>query len=348
MRIVVPFSAGSSTDSLARVLSDELTRLWKQTVVVENRPGIAGTNSVAKSAPDGYTLMLTSNGHTIGAVVNSNLPFDPANDFIGVTPVASVPQALIVPPNLPAKNLPELIALARAEARQDEFLLGRARQHVLSRRGNPQADRQDRHRPHPAEGRAGGGDQRDARRLATLLPQRPSGDRASRERQGARHRDRQGQADAGAAGRSDHRGVGLPEYQYDSWFGVLAPAGTPKPILDKVSADIGRVLQKPELAARLTKQGVEINVTTPDVFDAQLKDEVKRNSAMLRAAGIGKYRRPRGSACPITRLIEGERRRSARSTSSTFSCTACTVSAGSTRQWKLTISPSSVSRTRTL
>ena len=92
MRIVVPFSAGSSTDSLARVLSDELTRLWKQTVVVENRPGIAGTNSVAKSAPDGYTLMLTSNGHTIGAVVNSNLPFDPANDFTGVTPVASVPR----------------------------------------------------------------------------------------------------------------------------------------------------------------------------------------------------------------------------------------------------------------
>ena len=81
---------------------------------------------------------------------------------------------------------------------------------------------------------------------------------------------------------------GLPEYQYDSWFGVLAPAGTPKPILDKVSADIARVLQEPALAARLTKQGVEISVTTPDVFDRQLKDEVKRNSAMLRAAGIGK------------------------------------------------------------
>jgi tripartite-type tricarboxylate transporter receptor subunit TctC len=81
---------------------------------------------------------------------------------------------------------------------------------------------------------------------------------------------------------------GLPEYQYDSWFGVLAPAGTPKPILDKVSEDIGRVLKNPELAARLTKQGVEINVTSSDAFDAQLKDEVVRNSAMLRAAGIGK------------------------------------------------------------
>ena len=121
VRIVVPFSAGSSTDSLARVLSDELTRLWKQTVVVENRPGIAGTNSVAKSVADGYTLMLTSNGHTIGAVVNPNLPFDPANDFTGVTPVASVPQALIVPPSLPAKNLPEFIGLARAEPGKMNF-----------------------------------------------------------------------------------------------------------------------------------------------------------------------------------------------------------------------------------
>ena len=121
VRIVVPFSAGSSTDSLARVLSDELTKLWKQTVVVENRPGIAGTNSVAKSTADGYTLMLTSNGHTIAAVVNRNLPFDPAKDFVGVTPVASVPQALIIPPDLPAKNLSEWLALARAKPGEMNF-----------------------------------------------------------------------------------------------------------------------------------------------------------------------------------------------------------------------------------
>lgn len=102
--IVVPFSAGSITDGLARVLADKLTDIWKQQVIVENRPGIAGTASVARAAPDGYTLMLTSNGHTIGAVVNRNLPYDPAKDFAGITEVASVPQALIVPPDLPAKK----------------------------------------------------------------------------------------------------------------------------------------------------------------------------------------------------------------------------------------------------
>src|SRR3954464_13952464 len=88
VRIVVPFSAGSITDGLARVLADELAKAWKQSVIVENRPGIAGTASVAKSAPDGYTLLLTSNGHTIASVVNKNLSYDPAKDFAGVAPVA--------------------------------------------------------------------------------------------------------------------------------------------------------------------------------------------------------------------------------------------------------------------
>src|SRR3954464_6075267 len=113
VRIVVPFSAGSITDGLARVLADELAKAWKQSVIVENRPGIAGTASVAKAAPDGYTLMLTSNGHTIASVVNKNLPYDPAKDFAGVTEVAEVPQALIVPPDLAVKNVKEFIELAR-------------------------------------------------------------------------------------------------------------------------------------------------------------------------------------------------------------------------------------------
>ena len=206
VRIVVPFSAGSSTDSLARVLSDELTRLWKQTVVVENRPGIAGTNSVAKAAPDGYTLMLTSNGHTIGAVVNSNLPFDPAKDFVGVTPVASVPQALIVPPNLPAKNLAEFIALARAKPGEMNF------------------------------------------------------------------------SSAGLASTS-YLGAEILKQTAKINIVHIPQKGAPEAVTSVMRGDS---------QLRLTKQGVEINVTSSDAFDAQLKDEVVRNSAMLRAAGIGK------------------------------------------------------------
>src|SRR6476469_7577027 len=89
VRIVVPFSAGSITDGLARVLADELAKAWKQSVIVENRPGIAGTASVAKSAPDGYTLMLTSSGHPVANVISPAAPFDPVKDFVGVTQVSA-------------------------------------------------------------------------------------------------------------------------------------------------------------------------------------------------------------------------------------------------------------------
>ena len=96
VRLVVPFSAGSVTDLLARTIGEKLGERWGQQLIVENRPGIPGTASVAKSAPDGYTLMLTSNGHTVAGVLNKNLSFDPVREFSGVTQVASVPLVLIV------------------------------------------------------------------------------------------------------------------------------------------------------------------------------------------------------------------------------------------------------------
>src|SRR5499426_4745947 len=91
VRIVVPFSAGSNTDGQARIIADKLADIWKQQVIVENRPGVAGTASVAKSPADGYPLMLTSSGHTVIGNLNKNIAFDPVKDFVGVTQVASTP-----------------------------------------------------------------------------------------------------------------------------------------------------------------------------------------------------------------------------------------------------------------
>ena len=102
VRIVVPFSAGSMTDLLARVIADKLQQRWNKDVIVENRPGLAGTSSVAKGAADGYTLMLTSNGHTVISHLNKNLAFDPVKDFVGVTQVATTPLILLVPPESPS------------------------------------------------------------------------------------------------------------------------------------------------------------------------------------------------------------------------------------------------------
>ena len=113
--IVVPFGAGSVTDIMARILADEASKRWNQPVIVENRPGLAGTAAVSKADPDGYTLMLTSNGHTVAGLVNKGLTFDPVKDFVGITRVSSVPLYLIVKPDLPAKDLKEVVALAKAK-----------------------------------------------------------------------------------------------------------------------------------------------------------------------------------------------------------------------------------------
>src|SRR5215211_2418671 len=113
--LVVPFSAGSMTDILARSVAEKLSERWKQNVVIENRPGIAGTAGVAKAPADGYTLMLTSNGHTVIKAVNPNIAFDPVKDFVAVSQVASTPSILIVPPDGSARTtLKDLIDAAKA------------------------------------------------------------------------------------------------------------------------------------------------------------------------------------------------------------------------------------------
>src|SRR5471030_1337933 len=113
--IVVPFGAGSVTDILARIFADDMGRRWNQQVIVENRPGLVGTAAVAKSAPDGYTLMVTSNGHTVGGLVTKDPPFDPVKDFAGITRLGSSPLYLISNPSVPAKTVKEVIALAKAQ-----------------------------------------------------------------------------------------------------------------------------------------------------------------------------------------------------------------------------------------
>jgi tripartite-type tricarboxylate transporter receptor subunit TctC len=113
--IVVPFGAGSVTDILARIVADEASKRWGQQVLVENRPGLAGTAGAAKATPDGHTLLLTSNGHTVAGLVTKNPPFDPVKDFAGITRVSSVPLYLIINPDVPAKNLKELIDVAKAK-----------------------------------------------------------------------------------------------------------------------------------------------------------------------------------------------------------------------------------------
>jgi tripartite-type tricarboxylate transporter receptor subunit TctC len=287
VRIVVPFSAGSITDGLARVLADKLAERWHQQVIVENRPGIAGTAYVAKAVPDGHTLMLTSNGHTIGAVVNKNLPYDPAKDFAGVTEVAEVPQALIVPPDLPAKNVTEFIALARKSPGKMNFSsAGLASTSYLGAELFKQTAKIDIvHIPNKGAPEAVTSVMRNDSQLFYLgVNLAVELHQSGKVRAIAVSTAKRSPAlpDVPTVAES-----GLPDYKYEAWFAVMAPAGTPKPILNKVSEDIVRILRIPDVAEKLTRQGVEIVHSTPDKFDAVLKADVERNSAILRAAGVG-------------------------------------------------------------
>ena len=285
VRIIVPFSAGSITDGLARILADKLGEMWKQQVIVENRPGLPGTTAVAKSAPDGYTLMLTSNGHTIAGAINKSIQYDPVKDFAGVSRVAAVPLVAIVPPDFPGKTLKDFITLATEKPGQLNFSsAGVASTSYLSAeifkqdakinvvhvpfKGAPEAttavirnDVQMYFAPIPAsqELSATGKVKAVAINSAARVPQLPNVPTIAET---------------------------LPNYKYKSWFGVLAPAGTPQPILTKVSEDIAKVLQMPEVREKLLAQGSIPSPTTPAEFDAVNKADTERYGKILKDAGI--------------------------------------------------------------
>jgi tripartite-type tricarboxylate transporter receptor subunit TctC len=286
VRIVVPVSPGSIADGFARMIAEKLADTWKQQVIVENRPGLAGTTSVAKSPPDGYTLFLNSNGHTIAGAINKNLQFDPVKDFSGITLIASVPLVMIVPPASPAKTVKDFVALAKERPGQlnvgnagvstTSFLSAEVFKQVagidvvhVPYRGAPEAVtavvRGDAHMyfaPIPSALELAGAGKVVALAVnsAARVPQMP---------------DMPTIAEAGLAG-----------FKYESWFGMFAPAGTPQPIIQKVRRDIAAVLDLADLRDRMHKQGALPVTSTPEQFDAIIRNDTERNGKILRDAGI--------------------------------------------------------------
>ena len=282
VRIVVPFSAGSMTDLLARVIADKLQQRWGKDVIVENRPGLAGTSSVAKGAADGYTLMLTSNGHTVISHLNKNLAFDPVKDFVGVTQVAITPLIMVVPPDSAPKTVKDLVDLAKAKPGALNYssaglgsttgIAGTLFKHTTGTdivhvpfKGLPET--------HTAIIRgdvavgfsffAAAGDlivSGKVRALAVTAPQRLSV----------------------LPNVPTFAEAGFPEFEYDSWFGILAPAAVPKAIVAKASKDVGEVLAMPDVKARFEPQGAVLVSNTPERFDQIIARDVERYSTLFK------------------------------------------------------------------
>ena len=286
VHLVVAQSAGSVSDSLARVVGDKLTRMWNQPVLVENRPGLAGTASVAQAPPDGHTLLFASNGHTIAKAINKNIRFDPIDDFAAVTLLVEVPLVMIVPPDSPARTLAEWIELARrspgklnfgsAGLASSSYLAGEAiRQnagidivHVPYKGPNEavtavlRSDVAMYFAPVPAAQELGANGKVRVIAISSAVrnPQLPEVPTVAE--------------------------AGLPGYVCDIWFGVIAPAGTPRPVIDKVQRDVGAVLAMPDIAENLRLQGMIPRPSTPDAFAALMKSDNVRYTEYLKKVGI--------------------------------------------------------------
>jgi tripartite-type tricarboxylate transporter receptor subunit TctC len=280
VKIVVPFAAGSLTDMLARILSDKLSPVWHQSIIVENQPGIAGTAATAKAAPDGYTFLLVSNGHTVIKTITPNLSFDPLADFVGVTKLASMPMIMIAPPKegnslaaviKRAQENPGKLSYASAGLNSTAYIAGE----LLKKTKNLDIVHVPYKGTPPAQTSIMRGDTDFFFSPASVSDELIlTGKVAALAVTGKTRVGSLPKVPTFAE-------AGMPEFQYDAWFGLLAPAGTPKAIRDKVSQDIAKVLASPDVRDRLAKQGTVVASSTPEEFDAVLKSDTELYTRVL-------------------------------------------------------------------
>ncbi len=289
IHFIVPFTAGSGTDILARTGAEPMSRALGQPIIVENRPGAGGTlgaAAVAKSAPDGYTLLVHSAGHVANPSIYSNLPYDTLKDFAGVTPLASLPNVLVVSPAKGWKTVSDLVEQARANPGKLNYAsagVGSAT-HMNAEIFRDSAKFQAVHVPFKGtpeamtETSTGRVDYFFAP-LSSALPQIKAG-----------------RLQALAVGTATRSPVlpdvpttieaGFPKSDYIFWVALLAPADTPRSIIERLNAEVVKALSSPEVKEKLALLGAEPMPMSPADFDAFLRSETARMAAVIKNAGI--------------------------------------------------------------
>jgi tripartite-type tricarboxylate transporter receptor subunit TctC len=290
IRIIVPFSAGGATDMLARMLGQKLQESWGQPVVVENRAGAGGNigaDAVAKAAPDGYTLLLVAAGFmAVNPHVYSNLTYDSVRDFAPITNLVTAPLLLVTHPSVPVKTFQEYVKLVQSQP--GKFIVGNGgvgtAQHLGGEYLDMVAKMKSLHVPYKGSAPAttdllGGQVQAMLDNMVTLIPHVKSGKlRAlavtSKERVAIL-------PDVPTVSES-----GLPGFETGTWYGIVAPAGTPKDIVNKLQKESVRVIALPELRDRLLQQGLQPVGDSPEEFARFIVAEREKAGRIVKAANI--------------------------------------------------------------
>jgi tripartite-type tricarboxylate transporter receptor subunit TctC len=289
VRIVVPFAAGGGVDLTARILAQRLTERAGQSFIVDNRTGasgIIGTEYVAKSAPDGYTLLVGSQtSQAVVPAMYTKLNYDAARDFVGVTEIAVSPLVIVIHPSLPVKSVKDLIALAKARPGQLTFgAASGGTPHMAGELFKLAAQVDLLFVPYKGEGPAiadalGGQISMVFSNLPVGLPQAQSGRLRALA---VTSRQRVATApDIPTAAES-----GLPGYEASTWFGLFAPAATPREIITKLNADSVAALSGADVKERMAGQGLFVVANTPEQFAEFLKAEIPKWGKIVKDAGV--------------------------------------------------------------
>jgi tripartite-type tricarboxylate transporter receptor subunit TctC len=290
VRIVIPFAPGGVPDIIARLLSPKMTEAMGQPFVVDNRPGAGGTLAavhVAKSDPDGYTLFMTTvSTQAIAPGLMPNLPYDPVADFAAISHIANVPLVLVVTPSLPATNLKELVALLRANPGKYDFASSGtgAPLHLAGELFKAMSKTDIQHVPY--KGSAPALTDVIAGRVAMVFDAVPP---ALGHIQSGRLRALGVGTKARSAMLPDVPTIdeaGLPGYEAYTWGAFFAPAKTPKPIVDRLHAEVTKALAQPDVRQRLTELGYQLVGSTPDQLDRHVKAEKEKWGKLIRDVGI--------------------------------------------------------------
>jgi tripartite-type tricarboxylate transporter receptor subunit TctC len=289
VRMIIPLSAGSASDILARTLASRLSENWGQPVVVENRPGAGttlGADVVAKAAPDGHTLLINSAAFAASAAIYPKLPYDPLADFAPVSQIAIAPIVVVVAPSLGAKSIKDLVELAKGQPGQTSFGSSGvgSSTHFAGEQFKLAAGLNVLHVPYKGPSEAlvdtmTGRIQYSFSPVVPALPLVADGKVLALGVTTAQRSQVLPQVPTVAE-------AGVPGYEYQDWWGAFAPAKTPRAVIDKIGKDIARVLEPADVAKRMLDQGTEAKPSTPDEFTDFVRAKIEAARKVAALSGI--------------------------------------------------------------